>query len=308
MERVRQCVCVVAWLAGALAAHGRPPQATTAGATAPNATPVAQAQGAATNGAVQPLAFDVVSIKQYPKNDLMIRIRTTPDGVEVHGMPMHMILREAFGVTNSQLLGEPDWVNTERYELEAKVAPDDAPRLKQISNDDRWVLLLPVLEDRCKLKFHHETRQITVYTLVVAKGGIRMQPSPPPGSAPAAPGPGGGPPLPPSPSPGNAGGIFFTARSATMPSLVRMLSRTLGSPVVDKTGLTGKYDYVLQFAPDESVRANMSSGPGSGMPPPESDGPSIFTAVQEQLGLKLEARKEAVDVVVIDHMEQPTVN
>ena len=111
--------------------------------------------------------------------------------------------------------------------------------------------------------------------------------------------------LPANPDPGV---ILFAAHSATMPSLVRMLSRTVGNVVIDQTGLAGKYDYELQFAPDENVRANMPSPGPTGAPPPESDGLSIFTAVEEQLGLKLEAQKQKVDVVVIDHMEQPTAN
>jgi uncharacterized protein (TIGR03435 family) len=273
------------------------------------AGPAAQPQG----GSAQPLAFDVVSIRPYPRNNMMISIRTTPDGVSVSGMPMHMVLREAFGVTNDQLLGEPDWVATDRYDVEGKVAPEDAPKLKQLSNEQRWTLLLPALEERCNLKFHHETKELTVYMLVIAKGGLKMQPAQPVGNvAPSGPmgsGPGNvsAPPSPPPP-PGPGAGMFFTARSATMDSLVHMLARTLGNPVIDKTGLTGKYDLRLQFAPDDNVRASMPPPAMGGAPPPETDGPSIFTALQEQLGLKLVAQKQPVDVIVIDHMERPTAN
>jgi uncharacterized protein (TIGR03435 family) len=310
MRRIRQFVCLLAWcVCAAMATRATAAQT----GTAENAAPSARAQQSASaepqNSMEPPLAFDVVSIKPYPKNDLMIRVMTPPDGISIQGMPMHMILREAFGVTNDQLLEEPDWVITERYELEAKVAPDDAPRLKQMSNDDRWALLLPVLEDRCKLKFHHETREMTVYSLVIAKGGPKMQPAQAPASAPPMPAPGGGLPAPPPlPAGFRRGEIFFMARSGTVSSLARMLSRTLGNPVIDKTRLTGKYDCSLHFAPDENVRANMPMLSPTGAPPPESDGPSIFTALQEQLGLKLEAQKQSVDVIVIDHMEQPTGN
>jgi uncharacterized protein (TIGR03435 family) len=266
----------------------------------------AQARSGASS-TMQPLAFDVVSIKPYPKDNLMIRVMTPPDGISVQGMPMQMILREAFGVTNGQLVGEPDWVNGQRCDLEAKVASDDAPRLKQMSIDDRWAMLQPVLEERCKLKFHHETREMTVYLLMIAKGGPKMPPAQTQASAPPMPAPGGGPPTPPPlPAGFRPGEIFFMARTGTVSSLARMLSRTLGNPVIDKTGLTGKYDCSLHFAPDENVRANMPPPPGG--PPPESDGPSIFSALQEQLGLKLEAQKQQVDVIVIDHMEQPTEN
>jgi uncharacterized protein (TIGR03435 family) len=286
------------------------PQTAAAASQATNpatpAPPAAQPQG----DSAQPLAFDVVSIRPYPRNNMMISIRTTPDGVSVSGMPMHMVLREAFGVTNDQLLGEPGWVATDRYDVEGKVAPEDAPKLKLLSTDQRWTMLLPALEERCNLKFHHETRELTVYLLVIAKGGPKMQPAQQVGNvAPSGPmGPAPGNVAPPPPPPGPGAGMFFSGRSATVESLAHELSRTLGNPVIDKTGLTGKYDYRLQFAPDDSVRASMPPPAMGSAPPPEADGPSIFTALQEQLGLKLVAQKQPVDVIVIDHMEQPTPN
>ena len=284
-----------------------------AGAAAPQATnpnrPAALAARAATPaGAVDAAlpTFDVVSIKPYGPNNLRISIRTNPDGVAVSGMPMHMILREAFGVTNDRLLGEPAWVATNRYDIEAKVAPDDAAKLKQLTQEQRWAMLLPVLEDRCALKFHHETRQLTVYTLVVAKGGAKLQVSKPTDpSAKQTPGRG----------PSSAGmsvgdqGFTMTGHGVSMASIARMISLQLGSTVVDKTGMTEKYDYTLSFVPDESMKAGiLLPGSGGGAPPPEAEGPSIFTALQEQLGLKLVAQKQPVDVIVIDHMEQPTAN
>ncbi len=250
--------------------------------------------------------FDVVSIKPYGPNTLRISIRTKPDGVAVSGMPMHMILREAFGVTNDQLLGEPAWVTTSRYDVDAKVMPEDAPKFKLLTDQQQWQMLLPVLEDRCALKFHHESRELTVYRLVVAKGGPKMQVSMP--TDPSA-------KQTPGRNPSSAGvsvseNLFtLTGHGASMTSIVRWISMQLGSAVIDKTGLTEKYDYTLSFVPDDSMKAAILP-PGSGgvAPPPESDGPSIFTALQEQLGLKLVAEKQPVDVIVIDHMEQPTAN
>ena len=92
---------------------------------------------------------------------------------------MHMILREAFGVTNDRLLGEPAWVTTSRYVVYAKVMPEDEPRFKALTDQQQWQMLLPVLEDRCGLKFHHERKELTVYALVVARGGPKMQVSKP---------------------------------------------------------------------------------------------------------------------------------
>jgi len=252
------------------------------------------------------LVFDVASIKPYGPNNLRISIHNKPDGIAVSGMPMHMILREALGVTNDRLLGEPAWVATNRYDVDAKVAPEDAPKFKQLTYQQQWQMLLPVLEDRCALKFHHETRELTVYALVVAKGGPKLQVSmPADSSAKQAPGQ----------NPGSAGmtvseNLFtMTGHGASMTSITRWISLDLGSTVIDKTGLTGNYDYALSFVPDDSMKAGiLPPGSSGGAPPPEAEGPSIFTALQEQLGLKLVAQKQPVDVIVIDHMEQPTEN
>ncbi len=234
-------------------------------------------------------------------------MRTKPDGIAVSGMPMHMILREAFGVTNDRLLGEPAWVTTSRYDVDAKVTPEDAPKFKPLTDQQQWQMLLPVLEDRCALKFHHETRELTVYTLVVARGGLKMQVSKPldPNVK-----------LTPGQNPSSAGmsvseKLFtLTGRRASMTSIVRWISMQLGSTVIDKTGLTESYDYTLSFVPDESMKAGIlppGSNGGSTLPP-DTEGPSIFTALPEQLGLKLVAQKLPVDVIVIDHMEPPTAN
>lgn len=247
-------------------------------------------------------AFDVASIKPYSKSEMMIGVRTTDDGITISGMPMHMIIREAFGVTNDRLLGEPGWAGTSRYDIEAKVAPEDVPQLKQLSQEQRWTMLVPVLEDRCALKFHHESRNLTVYTLVVAKGGPKLQPSEPAGAAAKQ-------TTPQSRMSIGDKGFTMSGDGASIASIAHMLSREIGSTVVDKTELTGTYDYTLEFTPDNRASLPMMRPrEGGDSPAPETQGPSIFTAVQEQLGLKLEAKKEMVDVVVIDHIEQPSAN
>jgi uncharacterized protein (TIGR03435 family) len=251
-------------------------------------------------------AFDVASIKPYSSssNEMRIGMGDTDDGIRITGAPMHVIIREAFGVTNDRLLGEPGWVSTSRYDIHAKVAPEDAPKLKLLSEDQRRAMLVPVLEDRCALKFHHESRDLTVYTLVAAKGGPKLQPS-----KLANPGVQQEPPRKASAgiSIGDKG-LTMSGHGASIESIARFISFYLGSTVVDKTGLTGTYDYTLSFAPDESMRAGFLPPANGGVPPPEAQGPSIFSALQDQLGLKLEAKKEPVDVVVIDHIEQPSAN
>jgi len=284
-----------------------PPASPVAQAVAP-ASAASVALPASANTALQLPAFDVVSIKPYGPSDLRIGIHTKPDGVAISGgIPMHMILREAFGVTNDRLLGEPAWVTTSRYDVDAKVAPEDAPKFRQLTLEQQWAMLLPVLQERCALKFHHETRELTVYTLVIAKGGLKMQLSSSAGNA-------TGPAV--DRKPASAGmsvgdsGLTMTGHGVSLASIAHMVAMQLGSTVVDKTGLSESYDYTLSFVPDDSMKAGimLPGSSGGGTPPPEPEGPPIFTALQEQLGLRLVARKEPVDVIVIDHMDQPTAN
>jgi uncharacterized protein (TIGR03435 family) len=281
-----------------------------------------QAQPQAGDAAHLP-QFDVVSIKPHKDEGMNIRIgmRVTPDGFSTDGLPLDNLLRQAFDLPRDRILGEPEWLKSARYDIQAKVAPDDAPKLKSLSRQQRWAMLIPVLQDRCGLKFHHETKELEVYTLVVAKGGPKLKEA-----AAAAPDVTAGPPPPPkSDAPGAAPagrsqtmmrmspqGMTFEARSATMEGLTQILSEQIGSTIVDKTGLTGKYDYTLSYMPEDGAGP---IGVPHGAPPPDGSGqaqepvgPSMFTAVQEQLGLKLVLQKQQVDVIVIDHIEQPSAN
>jgi len=281
---------------------------------APGQTPSAPAG----NAAAEPLAFDVVSIKPHKDEGISrvgIGFRTTPDGLSFSGGSLDMLLRMAFDVPRDRLLNEPEWVKSSRLDLDAKVAPEDAPRLKTLTRQQHWAMLIPVLEDRCRLKFHHENRELEVYTLVAAKGGPKLKEAEAADSDAIA--PDSTPRTQAARSPMrmsiSSKGMTIHGHDATMESLIEMISQQVGITVVDKTGLTGKYDFTLSWMPDEGAWQLMGLPiPG---PPPEGSaqpqepvGPSIFTAVQEQLGLKLEAQKEKVDVIVIDRIEQPSAN
>ena len=258
-----------------------------------------------------PPSFEVVSIKPDKSDSDMFRIEFTPDGVLVNGLTIHMLLREALGVSDNQLTSEPGWLNSDRFNVEAKVAADDAPKFQTLKPKQRWAMLLPVFEDRFGLRFHKETKDITQYALVIAKGGLKMKEASP-GNAYAD-----GIKRPDG-SPGGAGIMrigpgVIVGQAIPVANLVRFLSFEFHSPVLDKTGLTGKYDVNLTWAPDESegmmMRPLNGPAPPAGYPPPApTTGPSIFTALEEQLGLKLEAHKEPGDVIVIDHIEQPSAN
>ena len=307
---------------------------------APSASPPAQSSAAtqppanadaAQSAAAQLPAFDVVSVKTHKDEGMMMRIgvSATPDGFQADGVPLQMLIRQAFGLSEDRIQNEPDWTKSARFDINAKVAPENAPKLKALSMQERSAMILPLLEDRFGLKYHHETKQLRVYTLVVAKGGPKLK-----GAAPAE-SVGEQPPPPPSPSggiggPGGGGargspggprtmmrmstqGMTLDARGATIASLSQLISQQIGATVVDKTGLTGKYDFTLSFMPDNfMVNGQMMRPPGGGTPDgaqtQEPVGPSLFTAVQEQLGLKLVAEKESVDVIVIDHIDQPSAN
>ncbi len=122
--------------------------------------------------------FEVATIKPSKSDDGRIMMMFTADGISIHGVPMKMLIRESFGIEDDRILGEPGWVKN-RYDIEAKVDAEDAPKLKDMKIDQRRAMLLPLLADRFNLKYHRETRELPIYALVVAKGGLKMKPSAP---------------------------------------------------------------------------------------------------------------------------------
>jgi len=280
-------------------------------ATASPSQPQSTAAASASAASASLPTFEVVSIKPDKSDSDIFRIEFTPDGVSINGLTIHMLLRESLGVSDNQLTGEPAWLNSDRFNVEAKVSADDVPEFEAMKPKQRWAMLLPVFEDRFALKFHKETKDITQYTLVIAKGGPKMKEASPDNAyADGIKRPDG--------SPGGAGIMrigpgVIVGQAIPVANLVRFLSFEFHSPVLDKTGLTGKYDVNLNWLPDESEGMMMRplngpAPPAGNPPPPPTTGPSIFTALEEQLGLKLEAHKEPGEVIVIDHIEQPSAN
>jgi len=225
-----------------------------------------------------------------------------PDGVRMTGTPVQMILRAAFGVEDDRIIGASSWVKTDRFDIEAKVAPEDAPKLDKIKRDERMLMLQPLLADRFGLKFHHETREMPVYALVIAKGGPRLKESTPDAAS------GDGSPARHSTMIHGRGKI--EGQGSSMEALLHLLSPLVGRTILDKTGLAGSYDYTLNWTPDFLPPPGGAEGgpPPSGDSAPDPNGPSLFSALQEQLGLRLESQKGPVDVIVIDHIEQPSPN
>ena len=267
-------------------------------------------------------SFDVASIKVHPPPLTRIIVTMPPGRFVAEGFSLKMLVGRAYGVPDLRVLGGPNWAASERYDIEAKAEGT-------IAQGQLPLMLQSLLEGRFQLKAHKETRELPVYDLVVARGGSKMKlsedqtppaPVPPPtagdrgaGARGAAPGPGGrGGPFPGGPLPR---GAFFGGRgslqatAAQLSTLVNFLTNQLGRPVYDKTGLTGLFDIKLDWTPG-AEQATLPFGPNPDAPPPPADasGPSLFTALQEQLGLRLESTKGPVDVIVIDSAQKPTEN
>jgi uncharacterized protein (TIGR03435 family) len=258
--------------------------------------------------------FDVASIKPNKSGDGRIMIgRPSPDRLTVTNMPLRELVRVAYQVQPFQISGGPDWIGSERFDVAAKA---DGP----FSATEGWDMLRSLLEERFKLAVHTETKEMPIYALVLARSdgrlGEKLRPSgpncapqrqpaglpgpppPPPGAATIARGRGNDPNGPPR-CPTIFGPGFMSARSTTMQQLARGLGPQVRRVVVDRTGLSGEFDADLEFTPEFRPPA-LPDGPNIAIP---ADGPSIFTAVQEQLGLKLESDKGPVEMVVIDRAE-----
>lgn len=258
--------------------------------------------------------FDVVSIKPSKAFNGFMGIMLRPDGINITGVPAQMMIRQAFGVEDDRVIGVPGWAKTDRFDIQAKVAPEDVEAFRKVPRDDRFAMMLPVLQDRFHLKYHHEMRELPMYALVIAKGGPKLKQSSltdtPEMNGPVK---DGAPPMPPGPGNGAPpqrrlmmmGMGNIESQGVSLDQVAHVLSSILGHTIENKTGLTGNYDFTLHWTPDNAPPTNAEADNGQ---PAEDAPPALFTAVQEQLGLKLESTKSNVDVIVIDRIEPPTPN
>jgi uncharacterized protein (TIGR03435 family) len=257
--------------------------------------------------------YEVASIKPNKSGDNRTRIMYSPDGLSATGGTLQMLIMSAYEISPHQISGAPSWLNSERYDIEAKMDSSTADDLRKLSEDERRVerqhMLQALLADRFKLTIHRESKELPVYALVVAKDGPKFQEAKPGDTyTNGIKGPdghsGAGMML--------VGNGTLTGQGVPLVNLVRLLTRALGRTVIDKTGLTSKYDFTLKWTEERQApmfKGTEGSQPGTGgISTPESSGPSIFTAVQEQLGLKLESEKGPVDILIIDHVEKPSEN
>jgi uncharacterized protein (TIGR03435 family) len=289
----------------------------------------------------------VASVKKSA-GGLGAQMRIAPGMISANGVPVRLLMRQAFGqLQDFQLIGGPDWISSDRFDIEAKIE-GGAPMTPQVLQS----VIRQILEERFALKTHRETRELPIYALMVARSDGRLGPNlkpsstecstmmsqrgrgPAPGGAPGpdarggvaitrggpppdgrgGPGRAGGPPpfdFDAPPVCGQRGGGFGRLRTGgtTMADFATMISGTAQRVVIDKTGLTGYYDIALTYTPTGDQLPQGAPPPGAPAPPPiDPDGPSFFTAIQEQLGLRLDNQRGPVEVVVIDSIQQPTEN
>ena len=248
-------------------------------------------------------AFDAVSIKPHDPNAQNTRIQVAPTRYSAQNVSLKWLITTAYNLkSEDQVLGVSGPLGSARFDIEAKMDEETAEAFKKLSrqeaDDKRRLMLQGVLTDRFKLKAHRETKELPMYALVVAKGGFKLKDADPNDTYPnGVKGPDGV---------GRSGmmmmrGDSLTAQGITIAALTDMLTRQVHRVVEDKTELKGKYDLTLQWSPDEIADSGKDA---TG----ENAKPSLFTALQEQLGLKLESIKGPVNTVAVDSVEMPSEN
>ena len=263
-------------------------------------------------------AFDVVSIKENKSGDMVQGSRRQPGRIVITNVPLRVSLINFFGLQPQQLTGGPDWIDSARYDIIAQFS-GEMPLTEPGTVGPLQLMMQRVFAERFKLAVHTETRELPIYVLTLAGSdrtlGPKMRPAatdceavmnamlksareggPPPGAGPQL--PDGRPACGMRFGPGNR----LTAGGTSMAALARTMSGRAGRIIVDRTGLAGGFDFELEFTPD----------PAAADQPPDPVGdanlPSLFTALEEQLGLKLLPQRGPVEVLVIDRVERPTEN
>ena len=256
-------------------------------------------------------SYDVASIKPEKSGSMMFRVLNTPDGFSATST-VQMIIRVAYGIEDNQISGAPGWVSSEKYEVDAKMDQATADKLKKLGQAQaepvRQHMLQTLLADRFKLTVHRETKELPIYSLVVAKGGSKLHEAKPGDTYPNGIKAPDGRSAPTGAHLMRMGRGELTAQSLGMEQIAHLLTQQTGRTVVDNTGLKGNYDFTLHWTPDESSPTLNGPGAGPDSSTSSESGPSIFTAIQEQLGLKLESQKGSVEILVIDHVEKPSEN
>jgi uncharacterized protein (TIGR03435 family) len=225
--------------------------------------------------------FEVATIKPAaPNSDGHTHINYPPnDRFSATNITLLALMQWAYGMPEKQILDGPAWLASSRFDIQAEADIGDTMKslTSEQGNELKRRMVQSLLAERFQLKLHSETRTLPAYDLVLAKGGSKLQASESGGKS------------------VGVGRTHFNGQGLGMTSIAEELSKITGRVVVDKTGLDGRYDFKLLWTADDAPAA-------------DGDAPTLFTAIQEQLGLKLESAKESVPVFVIDHVDQPTPN
>jgi uncharacterized protein (TIGR03435 family) len=224
--------------------------------------------------------FEVATIKPTgPSTDGHTHINYPPgDRFSTSNITVLALMQWAYDMPEKQILDGPPWLGSTRFDIQATADTDRIKGLTGVQDRDlKRRMVQALLADRFHLKLHQETRALPAYDLILAKGGSKLQPSKSNGKS------------------YGIGRTHFNGEGLTMTMIAEELSLIAGRVVVDKTNLAGRYDFKLEWSADDAPAADNSA-------------PSLFTAIQEQLGLKLEPAKEPVPVLVIDHIEAPSEN
>jgi len=234
-------------------------------------------------------SFEVATIKPSKPDDQRKAFIVQGNQFHIINQPLTQIISFAFDVQAKQVIGLPEWADTDKFDIDGKPDGEGAPNGKQWKN-----MIRKLLADRFKLTFHKDKKELSVYVLSVSKTGAKLTRN--------------------DSSPNGLPGLFFqglgklNVRNALITDFTGLMqSAVLDRPVVDQTGLAGRFDFTLNWTPDDSQFGGM----GAKIPPPTDSAdapPNLYTAIQEQIGLKLDATKAPADVMVIDHVEKPSAN
>jgi uncharacterized protein (TIGR03435 family) len=247
----------------------------------------AEAQDAAAVSSTGP-EYDVATVKVNDTGSSSSRLSVTDDLLRATNVQLWSLLEAAYDIRHNQIDGLPHWAQVEHYDITAKVVEMSPQQLRGLSRDQREVMLQHLLAQRFDLRTHVETRTLPLLKLIVTKEGIKFTEW-----------------QKPSDDQDQKKGSMYTnneeltATGVPMASLVRFLSSTTQMPVVDETGLKGTYDFHLKWQREEEGQTSGLHDQGL---------PTIYAALPEQLGLKLESGKGPVNVLVVDHIEQPIGN
>jgi uncharacterized protein (TIGR03435 family) len=255
-------------------------------------------------------AFDVATVKPVDAGApiLMMGVMPSPNGLDAQNMTVVRLIQFAYGPkvyrTEDQVVGLPEWAKTQRYNVQAKMSEVDAAEMQKLSDEERLkrlgLMMQALLAERFGLKLHKGTKRAPDYELVVAKGGPKFKPAgeDDPGIIKGKDG-----------QMMKGSGFSFTtgkavAQQMTLDALASILSQSqdVGRPVMDKTGLTGKYTFTLNWMPQWSTSSGMK------MAARAEDAPSVFSALEDDLGLKLVSSMGMEETLIVDAVSRPTVD